>query len=108
MTHTHRTMLVLNKQNIEAGNLSKENFIVAKLARYGSMKLEIHNKIEAYFKLIKANFDFSQDNQIWQFIDESPEFYEDIRGKISQSALHLLNTETEIQQQEISHIQNFD
>lgn len=103
-----RTMLSLQKRNVDAENLSKETFIMQKAIRYAAMASELQNKFKSYIKLIKNNCQLKNDDESWQFIDENPEFYEDIRGKISQAVLHHLNTGIESLPQEISHNQKID
>ena len=100
-----RTMLSLQKRNVDSENLSKETFIIHKAVRYAMMAAELQNKFKSYIKLIKNNCQLENDDEAWRFIDENPEFYEDIRGKISQSVLHHLNTEIESPPQETSHNQ---
>ncbi len=100
-----RIMYSLQKRNVDAEHLSKETFIIHKAARYAMMAANLQNKAKSYIALVKNNCDLPKDNELWRFIDENPEFYEDIRGKISQSVLHLLNTEIGSPQQEIPHNQ---
>jgi len=101
-------MYSLQKRNVDAENLPKETFIMQKAIRYAFMAAQLQDKFTAYIKLIKNNCNLSNNDNAWLSIDENPEFYEDIRGKISQSALHQLNTGTEYQRQEISHNQKKD
>ncbi len=94
-----RTMFILKKEIVEADNLNKETFIMAKVLRYSFVRAELEKKVRAYLHLIQSNFGLHRDDNDWKFIDENPEYYEDIRGKISQSVLQLLNNETDVSQQ---------
>lgn len=52
-----------------------------KFVRYTIMMLDAKRKKEAYEKLISNDFDLHEDDEVWGIIDESPDFYKDIRGK---------------------------
>ena len=103
-----RTMFTLERKNVDAENLPKETFIIHKTVRYAFMNAQLLKKLTAYNKLIQNNFTLPTDDPGWKFIEENPEFYEDIRGKISQSVLLPLSIGTEYPQQEISHNRKTD
>ena len=58
---------------------------VRAMFQYGDMQ----KRVNAYKELIQNDFDIPPTSENWEFIDESPEFCEDIRGRTSVSYTHL-------------------
>jgi hypothetical protein len=79
-----RYMYNLHKVPVDADNIKKETFVLQKIIRYSLFSVELTQKINAYHRLIDNNFNLPLEDEAWKFIDENPEFYEDIRGKILQ------------------------
>ena len=75
-------MTVLRKFPIEADGIPPETLALQKNLRYSLLMMDIKKKIDSYAKLLINHFDLSKDDEAWKAIDESPEFYEGIRGKI--------------------------
>ena len=65
---------------------------VLKFVRYTTSMLDAKRKKEAYEKLMNNDFDLPEEDEAWKVIDESPAFYEDIRGKKLLSELGLQDT----------------
>jgi hypothetical protein len=66
-----------SKKRQKKCNLTPETLVLRNILCYNLSAVEMREKANAYTKLIENNFVLPKNDPTWEFIDESPEFYED-------------------------------
>lgn len=59
----------------------KLSLVLWKYVRQTFAYFDLQRQVEAYKSLISSDFNLPLNSEHWKFIEESPEFFEDIRGK---------------------------